>query len=204
MMRRGFRSRTGVRRAREPVSWSRVEAHVQGSATVENAVELFSPALVVNAGQDLRLTVMRSLLAIRMRVQCVRGGTGAVAGNTVQLFAGLIVDKSGITVATDLPDPSFLTAPTGADAEADWMWLGAFAIQNVVAEGIHGLWLPTQNLVNTPGLVDVRAKRKVTESDSVYLVTHLGPFTDGQAIAAGPSSDLQVTASFLWQRTMKR
>lgn len=84
------------------------------------------------------------------------------------------------------------------------MWLGAFAVQNLSAAAVEGIWLPTQNLVNTPGLVDVRAKRKLSESDSVYLVTRMGPFTDGVAVAAGPETDLQVIGSFLWQRTMKR
>lgn len=202
-VRRSRFSRTMGRRPREPVSWSRVQADVTGSATGANALELFSPPLVVAAGQDLRLTVMRSLLTVRIRFKASRNG-GAVAGNTLQLFAGLIIDKSGITNAGDLPDPSFMTAPLGADAEADWMWLGAHAAQNLSAAAVEGIWLPTQNLVNTPGLVDVRAKRKLTESDSVYLVTRTGPFTDGTAIAASPEMDLQAVASFLWQRTMKR
>lgn len=195
--RRSFSRRGSI--PREPVSWDRSNIGTSGTAVkdVVGAAVLFDPTAIVAGSQDLRLTIRRILLSLSS-IFTVAGGTAAV-GDAYEAGFGIYVNRVG---ESPLPNPLL---PTAADQRADWLWLDTAPLLMTAAPPSNFSYIGMANLKNTPGLIDVKAMRKLDQDERLTLLATVRgtDIVNGHAPAT-ITWNARSEASVLYSRTMRR
>lgn len=203
-------SRLGGRRSgggREPVMFDRREGSTggvgtniaaAGAAGVAAFSTLFDPTNVIAGMQDLRLT-LRRLRVLLSGVATLGGAGGAVANDVFTIFMGITLASPAET-----PDPAVIGATGQRD---DWLWLYTQQLQFTGAAPQSFSVIPTYNLKNQIGLIDVRAMRKIDQDQTIQFVAKVNtaePSLTSAHTVATATLQFQLVSSALYSRTMKR
>lgn len=201
--RRAFRGRG--RGFREPTAWDRVNISVgsTGILNVPGVTTLWDPTAIIAGPQDLRLTMMRLMLSGTFGLHTTCASTGA-AGDVVAVRLAM-----GIYMGSPSESKNPLLLAT-TDQQADWLWHHSYALfftlTGAITAANFGGALPTRNLQNTIGLIDIRSKRKVDQDEQIILAyaaeTSALDNNIGFNLTAA-SIAFKLTSSVLYKRTSR-
>lgn len=179
----------------EPLLWQRSGLVPFDDVDQTNTIAgmtIGSPATIFGPGADLRATMRRMRLGIQAQLVTTVGGT-----NTSHVIAyGLYVGDFNAPTA----DPALSSA---GDQQVDWvdLWWDTVTVGGAVPSA--ALTWGSFNPTNANNVRDVRAMRKIDESQALILSASIHSVNSGAALPTTFVLRQRVSWSGLWSRTLR-